>query len=276
MKDDHFQFLSSLIRQRSGLVLNEDKAYLLESRLIPLARKSGYDNLEHMVDVMRLKKDETLMQDVTEAMTTNESFFFRDMYPFDLFRDKVLPLLLKNREGRKSFRIWCSAASSGQEPYSLAIILREQSGRLAGWKPEIIGSDISREMLDKAKAGQYSQFEVLRGLPIQLLLKYFEKQENQWRIKDHVREMVEYMELNLLNSLKSVGACDVVFCRNVLLYFDQETKTRVLEAISELMPEDGVLFLGGAETTLGITDRFKLVPGSRGVYCLASSSWEFD
>ncbi len=276
MKDDHFQFLSSLIRQRSGLVLNEDKAYLLESRLIPLARKSGYDNLEHMVDVMRLKKDETLMQDVTEAMTTNESFFFRDMYPFDLFRDKVLPLLLKNREGRKSFRIWCSAASSGQEPYSLAIILREQSGRLAGWKPEIIGSDISREMLDKAKAGQYSQFEVQRGLPIQLLLKYFEKQENQWRIKDHVREMVEYMELNLLNSLKSVGACDVVFCRNVLLYFDQETKTRVLEAISELMPEDGVLFLGGAETTLGITDRFKPVPGSRGVYCLASSSWEFD
>ena len=272
MKVEDFDFLSTLIKQRSGLVLTQDKSYLLESRLMPVARKRGIEGLEELVSTLRTRKEEALIQEVTEAMTTNESFFFRDIKPFDLFRDQVLPQLLKNRADKKSFRIWCAAASSGQEPYSLGITLMEQAQQLAGWRTEIIGTDISRDILEKAKSGLYSQFEVQRGLPIQLLLKYFEKKDEMWQANSALRTMVKYKELNLLDSLQGMGTFDVVFCRNVLIYFDQETKGKVLEEISRLMPEDGVLFLGGAETVLGISDKFKPIPGLRGVYCLANSS----
>ena len=257
-------------------MLTQDKSYLLESRLMPVARKRGLKGLDELVDTLRKHKEETLLQEVTEAMTTNESFFFRDIKPFDLFRDHVVPRLLKNRADRKSFRVWCAAASSGQEPYSLAITLMEQAQQLAGWRTEIVGTDISREILEKAKSGLYSQFEVQRGLAIQLLLKHFEKKDDMWQASSALRTMVQYKELNLLGDLQSMGKFDVVFCRNVLIYFDQETKTRVLEQISRLLPEDGVLFLGGAETVLGISDEFKPIPGFRGVYCLARSSMTFD
>ena len=275
MKVEDFQFLSTLIKQRSGLVLTEDKSYLLESRLMPIARKRGLKGLEELVGQLRTSKDEMLMQDVTEAMTTNESFFFRDIKPFELFREQVMPQLLKNRADKKTFRVWCAAASSGQEPYSLAMTILEESQKLAGWRTEIIGTDISREILEKAKSGMYSQFEVQRGLPIQLLLKYFEKKDDMWQASSALRTMVQYRELNLLNDFSNLGKFDVVFCRNVLIYFDQETKAKVLDGISRLMPEDGILFLGGAETVLGISDKFKPVPGYRGVYCQANSSITF-
>lgn len=276
MRVEDFQFLSTLIKQRSGLVLTEDKSYLLESRLMPIARKRGLKGLEELIGQLRKSNDESLVQDVTEAMTTNESFFFRDVKPFELFRDQVLPQLLKNRADRKSFRIWCAAASSGQEPYSLAMTILEEAKKLVGWRTEIVGTDISREILEKAKSGMYSQFEVQRGLPIQLLLKYFEKKDDMWQASSALRTLVQYRELNLLDNFSSLGKFDVVFCRNVLIYFDQETKTKVLDGISQLMPADGILFLGGAETVLGISDKFKPVPGYRGVYCLTSSSITFS
>jgi len=276
MKAGDFDFLSTLIKQRSGLVLTEDKLYLLESRLMPIARKHGLNGLEELVDSLRTHKAESLIQGVTEAMTTNESFFFRDIKPFDLFRDQVLPHLVKNRADKKYFRVWCAAASSGQEPYSLAITLMEEAQKLVGWRTEIVGTDISREILEKAKSGYYSQFEIQRGLPIQLLLKYFEKKDDMWQASSALRAMVQYKEFNLLGSLQSLGKFDVIFCRNVLIYFDQETKGKVLDEISKLMPEDGVLFLGGAETVLGISDKFKPVPGYRGIYCLSTSSMTFD
>lgn len=268
MKTEDFQFISSLLKERSGLVLSSDKVYLLESRLIPVARKRGLKGLDDLVDTIRRTKPEPLIADVTEAMTTNESFFFRDIKPFDLFRDNVLPHILASRPG-KNFRIWCAAASTGQEPYSLAMVLKEQSAKLAGWKYEIVGTDLSREVLDRARKGLYSQFEVQRGLPIQFLVKYFEKKDDQWHIKADIRALVQYKELNLLHDLKSLGNFDVVFCRNVLIYFDQPTKGRILENISKLMPADGMLFLGGAETVLGISDKFKPLSGQRGVYCQA-------
>jgi len=182
---------------------------------------------------------------------------------------------LKNRADRKSFRVWCAAASSGQEPYSLAITLLEAAQQLSGWRTEIVGTDISREILEKAKSGLYSQFEVQRGLPIQLLLKYFDKKDDMWQASSALRTMVQFKELNLLGDLQKLGKFDVVFCRNVLIYFDQETKGKVLEEISRMMPPDGILFLGGAETVLGISDKFKPVPGLRGVYCLQGSSMTF-
>ena len=268
MKPDDFDFLSKLIKAQSGLVLTPDKAYLLESRLMPIVRKKGMKTLEDLIAQLRLKRDGALVTAVTEAMTTNESFFFRDSKPFDQFRDIVMPHMLKERAAQKSLRIWCAAASSGQEPYSICMILKEMEAKLKGWKIEIIGTDISTEILEKAKAGLYTQFEVQRGLPIQLMVKYFAKKEDMWQIDPAIRSMVTYREFNLLDSMLALGKFDVVFCRNVLIYFDQPTKTEVLQKISAQMPDDGFLYLGGAETVLGISDKFKALIGQRGIYLL--------
>lgn len=266
MNPDDFDFVSQFFKTRSGLVLTRDKAYLLESRLMPVARKKGMKTLDELIGAMRGGRDSVLLSEVTEAMTINESFFFRDIKPFDLFRETVLPKLLESRAAKKTIRIWCAACSSGQEPYSLAMVLREHAARLAGWRTEIVGTDISSEMVAKAKAGLYSQFEVQRGLPIQMLVKYFKKEGDLWQIDAALRAMVRYREFNLLDSLRGLGTFDVVFCRNVLIYFDAETKGQILARVRAIMPDDGVLFLGGAETVLGISDVFKPIPQFRGLY----------
>lgn len=274
MKSEDFELISGLLKQRSGLILPKDKVYLLESRLTPIAHKRGLDTLDDLVAEVRRNGKEELLTEITEAMTTNESYFFRDNKPFDLFRDTVLPRFLENRASKKRLRIWCAAASTGQEPYSLAIILREMEAKLAGWNIEIIGTDISQQVLDKAKIGLFSQFEVQRGLPIQLLIKYFNQVGELWQISDDIRNMVSYRKFNLLDSFSLLGSFDIIFCRNVLIYFDQPTKTEVLEKMRRLLPEDGALFLGAAETVLGITDKFKPVQGQRGLYSTSDASPE--
>ena len=266
MNDQEYEFISAQIKDRSGLVLTKDKAYLLESRLMPVARKHGKTSLSELIQHLQVRKDEAIFREVTEAMTTNESFFFRDIKPFDIFRDKVLPHLIETRAAQKSFRIWCAACSSGQEPYSLAILLKEATAKIPGWRTEILATDISYEMLAKAKAGLYSQFEVQRGMPVQLMVKYFKKADDAWQIDPAIRAMVTFKEFNLLGNLRSLGNFDVVFCRNVLIYFDPETKGKVLNGIADMSAKDSVLFLGGAETVLGISDRWKPIPGQRGVY----------
>tara|TARA_B100000315_G_scaffold250360_2_gene283040 strand:- start:1348 stop:2220 length:873 start_codon:yes stop_codon:yes gene_type:complete len=272
MSPEDFGFLSSLVKRESGLVLTEDKSYLLESRLMPLARKRNLNGLEELVGIAQKGSDTTLTKDITEAMTTNESFFFRDIKPFDIFREAAMPFFLDRRKSQRSLRIWCAAASSGQEPYSLAMILNEMASMFSGWKTDIIGTDISTEILDKASKGIYSQFEVQRGLPVQFLIKYFEKNGENWQISDVLKKMIQYKEFNLLDSLQPLGNFDIVFCRNVLIYFDQETKAKVLEQICNLMPDDGLLFLGGAETVLGISEKFKPVPNFRGLYQVANAN----
>ncbi|MBT7956706.1 MAG: protein-glutamate O-methyltransferase CheR [Rhodospirillaceae bacterium] len=272
MRPEDFKYLSSLVKRESGLILSEDKSYLLESRLMPLARKRNLNGLEELVDTAIKGIDATLTKDITEAMTTNESFFFRDIKPFDIFRDAALPFFLDRRKLQRSLRIWCAAASSGQEPYSIAMILNEMAAKFGGWKTDIVGTDISTEILDKAEKGIYSQFEVQRGLPVQFLVKYFEKAEENWQISDVLKKMIQYKEFNLLKDLQSLGKFDIVFCRNVLIYFDQETKGKVLEQICRLMPDDGLLFLGGAETVLGISDKFKPVPNFRGLYQVSNAN----
>ena len=273
MRADDFNLFQSLLKQRSGLVLSIDKAYLLESRLMPVARKWHYKGIEELAASVRARRDERLLKDITEAMTTNESSFFRDNKPFDQFRQFVLPGLLTGRANQKRIRIWSAACSSGQEAYSLAMILQEEKAKLAGWTIEIVGTDISNEMLEKARAGQYTQFEVQRGLPITHLVKYFRQVGDKWEMAPEIRRMVTFKEWNLLKDLSPLGQFDVVFCRNVLIYFDQPTKTMVLENIAKLMPKDGVLYLGGAETVLGITDKFKPVEGQRGVYQLSNPAY---
>ncbi|MBL4893581.1 MAG: protein-glutamate O-methyltransferase CheR [Emcibacter sp.] len=269
MRKEDFDLLSKILKERSGLVLSEDKVYLLESRLTPIARKKGMETLDDLINEIRLRRKEDLLSEITDAMTTNESFFFRDNTPFDLFREDVLPGLIQSRATSKRLRIWCAAASTGQEPYSLAIILSEMEAKMPGWKVEIVGTDLSQQVLDKAKAGIYSQFEVQRGLPIKLLMKYFTQAGEMWQISEKIRKMVTYRPFNLLDSFSGLGTFDVIFCRNVLIYFHQETKAQVLDRLRGQMPADGTLFLGAAETVLGLTDKFKPVQGKRGMYTTA-------
>jgi chemotaxis protein methyltransferase CheR len=270
MTPSNFEFIATLLKERSGLALTLDKTYLLESRLNPIARKNGLDDLDALINEIRGRRAEPLVRAVTEAMTTNESFFFRDGTPFEIFEKQVLPRLMEARASQKSIRIWSAACSSGQEPYSLAMLLKEQAAKLAGWRIEIVGTDISSEILEKAKVGIYSQFEVQRGLPIQYLMKYFEQNNELWQIDSSIRAMVRYREFNLLESLAPLGTFDVIFCRNVLIYFDQPTKSRVLGEISKRLADDGALFMGAAETVLGVTESFKPVPGQRGLYARAA------
>lgn len=274
MKNQDFEFLAGLLKDRSGLMLTPDKVYLLESRLTPLARKRGLDTLDALVQKLRMSRDEALIKDVTEAMTTNESFFFRDNTPFDLFKNHVLPAMEKARGAKKRLRIWCAAASTGQEPYSLAILLRENWHKWQGWNIEIVGTDICTQVLEKAKAGTYSQFEVQRGLPIQMLIKYFKQEGDVWKLNDDIRNMVTYRPFNLLSSFSMLGSFDVIYCRNVLIYFDQATKKDVLERMHSTLANDGTLFLGAAETVLGITDKLRPVRGQRGMYVSSSGNAE--
>lgn len=274
MKPQDFEYLSNLLKRRSGLALTPDKVYLLESRLTPLARRSGLEGLEALVAELRRTNSEALMREVTEAMTTNESFFFRDNTPFNLFRDQVLPMLRQRRAATKRIRIWCAACSNGQEPYSLAFILHEQRQQWADWKIEILGTDIARGVLEKARKGTYSQFEVQRGLPISLLMKYFNQDAEVWQLVPEIRQMVTFKEANLLEDFSHLGKFDAVFCRNVLIYFDHATKANVLERIRQTMPSDGALFLGAAETVLGVTDRFRPVRGQHGLYLPSDAEQE--
>jgi chemotaxis protein methyltransferase CheR len=275
MSPQDFKKLAELLRQRSGLVLGEDKAYLAESRLTPVARDWGFNDAAALVGALARKQgkggDPKLIADVVEAMTTNESFFFRDQKPFDQFRDVMIPHFLNARQQKKQVRIWSAACSSGQEPYSLAMVLKEQGAKVKGWNFDIIATDLSREMLQRAEDGVYTQFEVQRGLPIQMLAKYFSQDGDKWRISPEIRKMVQFKTHNLLEDCRTLGRFDIVFCRNVLIYFDQKTKARVLSQIADLLADDGFLVLGGAETVLGISDKFKMMSGQRGLYVLNKS-----
>jgi len=268
MNSADFDFLCRLLKERSGLLLASDKAYLLESRLLPVVRRRNMKSLDELVAALRQRIEEETVRDVVEAMTTNESSFFRDLKPFEQFRDLLLPELMKGRAGKRTLRIWSAACSSGQEPYSLAMLLSEHKEKLAGWQIEIIATDLSTEILEKAQAGLYTQFEVQRGLPIQMLVKYFKQEGERWRIDPGLASMVKFRYLNLLEDFSHLGHFDVVFLRNVLIYFDQTTKTTVLDRIARVLQPDGYLYLGGAETIIGITDKFQAAPGQqhRGVY----------
>lgn len=266
MNPADFEFLSGLLKVRSGLALTPEKTYLLESRLVPLAKERGLADIAAMVAALRAQPDEALMRDITDAMTTNESMFFRDHKPFDQFRDIVLPKVMEARADSKKIRIWSAACSNGQEPYSLAMLLCEQGDELAGWNIEIVATDICRKVLEKAREGFYSQFEVQRGLPITLLVKYFMQQEGQWRIKPEIRDMVKFQERNLLGSLSGMGRFDIILCRNVMIYFDEETKCEVLANVHGILEPHGFLFLGSTETIFSAMDKYKPVKDCRGLY----------
>ena len=272
MTSEDFDYLRALLKERSGLVLAPEKQYLAESRLLPLVRRHGMETLDELVAALRVRRAPALVSEVVDAMTTNETLFFRDKLPFEHLRDVMLPALIAARAREKRIRIWCAAAASGQEPYSIAMTVKEMGAALAGCRVEIVATDLVGDVLERAKAGTYSQFEVQRGLPIRMLVKYFTQTGETWQIASELRAMVQFRTLNLLNDFSPLGRFDLVFCRNVLIYFDQACKIQVLERVARQMPDDGFLVLGAAETVVGLTEAFKPMQEHRGLY-VPSAAW---
>jgi chemotaxis protein methyltransferase CheR len=257
-----FETIAALVRTRAGIVLGTDKAYMLDTRLGGLMREHGMTSLDSLASKLRAPGAEHLAAAVTEALTTNESFFFRDGKPFEHLK-RVLPRLAAARGPTHRLRVLSAACSTGQEAYSAAMVA-DSLGLLS--RVEVLGTDLSGEVIRRAREGVYSQFEVQRGLPVQMLVKHFKQEGGQWRISQALRAAVRFETGNLLADFRHLGSFDVIFCRNVLIYFDAPTKTRVLSALAGRIPADGVLYLGGAETVLGLTDRFAIIEGERGVY----------
>jgi len=262
-----FEIIAELLRARSGLELGTDKQYLFESRLAPLLRENQIPNLDALANRLCKPSAENLISRVVELMTTNETQFFRDRSPFIFLRSALLELHAERPKNAK-IRIWSAATASGQEAYSIAMTIAEMP-ELKDCEIEILGTDISSAQIARAQEGLYSQFEIQRGLPMQMLAKYFRKEQTGWRVIEPLRKMVEFRRWNLLEDLKPLGLFDIVFCRNVLLYFAPKTKQQVLEAIARQMAPDGVLFLGGSETVIGITDRFAVRKAECCAYGLA-------
>jgi chemotaxis protein methyltransferase CheR len=264
-------FLAIFLKKATGIILATDKAYLVESRLASVAACHSHASVRDLVEALKAFPSEALRRDVIEAMTTNETSFFRDGTPFEIMKSHVLPQFQASRASARRLRIWCAAASTGQEPYSLAMLLAEHAAKFPGWTFEILATDIDTVALRKASEGIYSKFEIQRGLPITHLVKYFEQTgPDTWRVKPALRKMITFRQLNLLDARASAGLFDIVFCRNVLIYFDLPTKGAILKQLGTQLTDDGYLFLGGAETVLGITDALSPCPGVRGTYIKAS------
>lgn len=263
---DDFAFLQRLLKERSGLALSADKQYLIVARLKPVMEDHGIATLPQLVQRLRAAPAGEIARQVVEAMTTNESLFFRDAQPFEAVAELMMPRLIAARKGRP-IRIWCAAASTGQEPYSIAIVLEENAARFGGQPVEILATDLSEAALRRARLGKYTAFEVGRGVPAPYLERYFEKTaRNHYVIAPRIRARVRFEPRNLLEPFDRLGSFDIVFCRNVLIYFDRPTKKDVLERLADVIPGDGYLVLGGPETTLGLTARFRRHPEWRNVY----------
>jgi chemotaxis protein methyltransferase CheR len=252
----NFRYICDFIRDEAAIVLEEGKEYLVETRLASVVRDEGLPSIDELVLQIKKAGKWPIKQKVVDALTTNETSFFRDITPFEILRTAVLPDLIEKRKETKSLTIWCGAASSGQEPYTFSMMLRENFPQLADWNIDFLATDISQEILEKAKRASYNQLEVNRGLPAMLLVKYFEKIGTEWRVKENIRKTVRFKELNLIKPFNCVPRSDIVMLRNVLIYFDQETKRDILARVREVMRPDGYLFLGAAETTLGLDEQF--------------------
>ncbi len=261
---ENYRFLKDYIHRESGILLDDDKHYLVEARLLPVVRQSQLASLDALCAALRNNGDLSLRRKVVEAMTTHETLFFRDIAPFDALKTQILPALIEQRKSARKLAFWSAAASSGQEAYSLAMLLLEMG--LAGWNMQILGTDISEQILARAREGRYMQLEVNRGLPANYLVKYFERTGLEWRIKDHLRRMVTFEYFDLRKSMRTKGPFDVIFCRNVLIYFDVETKKQILRELRGALFQGGYLILGGAESVLNLDNEFIRVPAGRAVF----------
>jgi chemotaxis protein methyltransferase CheR len=273
MQPADLNFLIELLYKRSGLSLTADKQYLLDSRLTPIARANGCGNLSELVRLLRQSPSESLLVEITEAMTTNESSFFRDGKPFEHLKQTILPQLRESITARKNMRIWSAACSTGQEPYSIAITLQEEEAKAPGWRYEITATDLAQKVLNKAKEGIYTQFEAQRGMPIQLLLKYFTQvQDTGWQVKENVRNMINFKQHNLLDSPPLAGTFDIILCRNVLIYFDEQTKSDAIDRLAKSLSPTGYLIIGSTESLTDNNQQLTQCEGLRGIYQLKDNN----
>lgn len=262
---ENYQFLQRYIYQESGIVIDTGKTYLMESRLLPIVKQENLSTLNDLCNLLRATAPLSLKSRVVDSMTTNETLFFRDMPVFDALRTQILPDLVEARRGTRRISIWSAAASSGQEAYSIAMLLREMD--LAGWRIQILATDLNQQILDRAKAGRYLQIEVNRGLPAKYLVKHFTRVGLDWQINDYLRSMVTFQRFDLRNSTRALGPFDLVFCRNVLIYFDVETKKKILGSIRQTINSRGLLALGAAETTINLDQEYgRVVYGPTAFY----------
>ncbi|MFC7396331.1 CheR family methyltransferase [Chelatococcus sp. GCM10030263] len=266
MTEADYQFLCAFLQARCGIALPHDGHYLADSRLAAVCQRHGLPDLSAIIGVLRRGGAPEVERGVLEAMATHETFFFRDKPAFEQIRTTVLPQLIASRAASRRLRIWCAAASTGQEAFSLAMLLDGMAPRLSGWDIRILATDMSLSALERARGGLYTHFEVQRGLPIHLLLKYFEQAGDLWQIDSELRAMVAFEPVNLIDDFASLGIFDLILCRNVLIYFDEVTKRDVLERIADRLAHDGRLILGGVETPVGLTEEIVADEALRGVY----------
>lgn len=268
MMAHEFKMLRRILKERAGINLGEDKTELAEAKLRPLLKEFEFPSIAHLTLALMKPNGDRLRSRVVQAMAVQESYFFRDRMPFNYFSNVMLPRLMEKRNASRRIRIWCAAAATGQEPYSLAMLLADAGRQLDGWRFDIVATDFAEDALRKAREGLYSQFEVQRGLPISTLVKYFEKEGKGWRIKPEIRARAAFREYNLLDDCQNLGMFDIIFCRNVLIYFDERLKSAVLDRLSGQLASDGYLVLGAAETTSGLSPDFMPVPeGYHGIFC---------
>jgi chemotaxis protein methyltransferase CheR len=271
MTDQDFDFVRRLLREQSAIVLDADKRYLVESRLAPLVRRQNVNSIGELLAQLRGPPNNGLHREIVEALVTSESSFFRDHVPFEALRKVVLPDLINRRRSQRRLDLWCAASACGQEPYSIALLIREHFPELAGWTIGLLASDLSREVLARAREGRYNQVEVNRGLPATLLVKYFEQHGTDWRLRPTIRNAVDFREINLARPWPSLPRMDLVLIRNVMIYFDVETKKSILGRVARLLQPDGYLLLGGAETTINLDDSYQRVePLKSGFYQLVA------
>jgi chemotaxis protein methyltransferase CheR len=264
---DDFRYISDLVHRHSAIVLEPGKEYLVESRLTPVLRDEGGTSIAELVQRLQARREPALTTKVVQAMTTNETSWFRDQHPFDVFSDHLLDAIATQRAPERSVDVWCAAASTGQEPYSLAMLLQDWLLAHPGWRARVLATDLDEDVLARARAGRYTQLEVNRGLPVQRLVRHFSRAGTEWAIADELRRMVEFRQLNLATTFPpTTGTYDVVFCRNVLIYFDVPTKRAILGRLKAVLRPGGFLVLGGAETTLNIDDDFERVQLGRATF----------
>jgi chemotaxis protein methyltransferase CheR len=276
MKISDFELYRDLLLRNSGLSLTAEKSYLLDSRLTPVSRKWGYPTLEAMTLALRGIPDTALLNDVIEAMSTSDTSFFRDMTPFTTLRDVLIPHLIKDRGRNKHLRIWSAGCGTGQEAYSIAITLKQIESKLKGWKIEIIGTDISSQSIRKASSADYTQFEVQRGLPVSYLIQYFQERDDVWHLQDSIRNLVTFEQSNLIESIDDLGLFDIIFCRNVLSNFENNTRQSILGRMSEQLDENGFLILGESENMAALKTDFTPLSGCPGLYGHNTGRYRID
>jgi chemotaxis protein methyltransferase CheR len=271
MIDWEFDVIRKLILERSGVVLEPGKEYLVESRLAPIVRQMNLNSIAELIAQLRFPSGNGLEQRIVEAMVTTESSFFRDHHPFEALRKVAIPDLMNRRRDQRRLNIWCAASSTGQEPYSIALLIREHFSELTRWEVLILATDLSRQVLDRAREGRFNQIEVNRGLPAALLVKYFEQHGTEWRLKPAIRALVDFREMNLTQAWPILPLMDLILIRNVMIYFDVDTRKDILNRLQRVLRPDGYLLLGGTETTFGLDDSFARVePLKAGLYQLVS------